>query len=144
MKKKLTLSIDPQLNRRIDLQAALAGKGHDRSSIVDALIVGHIEIPDDWQQFPDIPAQAPEPPDDKAPGRHREKTTYYVTVKAARTLGLHAQLAETSRSRVVEALIEDHITPWDIYDPREKFLSTRRRDRQTEVGPISPAAAAGE
>jgi hypothetical protein len=141
-KKKLTLSIDPRLNQRLDFQAAVAGKGHDRSSIVDALITGHIRLPDDWQDFPDTLSATPEPPDDKAAGRHREKTTFYVSVKAARVLGLHSQLAETNRSRVVEALIEDHVTPWDVYDPREKYLSTRRKDRPSEVGLINSSVPA--
>jgi hypothetical protein len=140
-KKKLTLSIDPALNRRLDFQAAVDGKGHDRSSIVDALVVAHIRLPDDWQDFPDAPDATPEPPDDKASPHRREKTTFYLGVKAARMLGLHAQLAEKSRSRVVEALIEDHVTPWDVYDPREKFLSSYRKDRRSEAAEISLAVA---
>lgn len=140
MKKKLTLSIDPMLNRRLDLQAALAGKGCDRSSIVDGLILGHIQLPVDWQDFPDTGPITPEPPDDKASPRQREKTTFYVTVKAARVLGLHSQLAETNRSRVVEALIETHVPPWDVYDPREKYLSSYRKGRQSEVAQISSTA----
>src|SRR5262245_11051448 len=99
-KKKLTLCIEPRLNQRLDIQAAVAGKGHDRSSIVDALITGFIRLPDDWQDFPDTPSAMPEPADDKASPRRREKTTFYVSVKAARMLGLHAQLAETNRSRI--------------------------------------------
>jgi hypothetical protein len=137
MKRKLTLSIDPELNRRLDIQAAVAGKGHDRSSIVDALITGHIELPDDWHQFPDMPSATVEPPDDKASGRKREKTTFYLSVKAARMLGLHSQLADTNRSRVVEALIEDHVPLWGVYDQRKSFVSARRIGRQTEAAPIS-------
>lgn len=140
-KKKLTLSIDPELNRRLDFQAAIHGKGHDRSSIVDALIVGNIQLPDDWQDFPDMPSATPESEDDKASPRRREKTTFYVSVKAARMLGLHAQLAEKNRSRIVEALIEDHIPPWDVYDPRKSFVSTRRIGRQGESASISSAVA---
>lgn len=130
MKKKLTLSIDPELNRRLDIQAAVAGKGHDRSSIVDGLIVGNIRLPDDWQDFPDNESATPEPPDDKPSARRRDKTTFYVSVKAARMLGLHSQLAETNRSRIVEALIEDHIPEWGVYDQRKSFVSTRRTDRR--------------
>jgi hypothetical protein len=140
-KKKLTLSIDPRLNQRLDIQAAVSGKGHDRSSIVDALITGHIRLPDDWQQFPDIPAATPEPPDASPSGCRRDKTTFHLSVKAARILGLHSQLAETTRSRVVEALIEEHVTPWDVYDPREKHLSTRRKDRRSEATEVNLAAA---
>jgi hypothetical protein len=138
MKKKLTLSIDPELNRRLDIQAVLAGKGHDRSSIVDALITGHVRLPDNWCQLPDMPSVALEPPDDKASGRKREKTTFYLSVRAARMLGLHSQLSETNRSRVVEALIEDHVPMWAAYDQRKSFVSAKRRDRRTEGVEISP------
>jgi hypothetical protein len=141
MKKKLTLSIDPALNQRLDIQAAVAGKGHDRSSIVDALILGHIRLPDDWQDFPDTDSATPEPPEDKASGRRREKTTFYVSVKAARMLGLHSQLAETNRSRVVEALIDEHVPLWGVYDQRKSFVSTRRNGRQSEAEVISAAVA---
>jgi hypothetical protein len=140
-KKKLTLSIDPELNRRLDYQAAFAGKGHDRSSIVDALIAGHIELPADWQDFPDTASATPDPTDDKASPRRREKTTFYVSVKAARMLGLHAQLTETNRSRVVEALIADHLPEWAVYDQRKSFVSTRRNGRQSEAEAISPNTA---
>lgn len=142
MKKKLTLSIDPELNRRLDIQAAVAGKGHDRSSIVDGLITGHIRLPDDWQAFPTDESATPEPTDDKASGRRREKTTFYVSVKAARMLGLHSQLAETNRSRVVEALIEEHVPQWDVYDRRKSFVSTRRNDRRSEASEIRDTAGA--
>jgi hypothetical protein len=142
MKKKLTLSIDPALNQRLDFQAAVSGKGHDRSSIVDALILGHIRLPDDWQDFPDTDGATPEPADDKASLRQKEKTTFYLSVKAARMLGLHAQLAEAHRSRVVESLIEEHIPPWAVYDPRRSFVSTRRIGRQGEAEAINPSVAA--
>jgi hypothetical protein len=143
-KKKLTLSIEPRLNQRLDFQAAVAGKGHDRSSIVDALITGHIQLPDDWQDFPDTTSAMPEPPDDKASPRQREKTTFYLSVKAARMLGLHSQLAEKNRSRVVEALIEDHITPWGVYDTGKfsvRVLPSVRRSESSEAN-LNVAAAA--
>jgi hypothetical protein len=142
MKKKLTLSIDPELNRRLDIQAAVAGKGHDRSSIVDALILGHIRLPDDWQDFTDSDATTPEPTDDKPSARQREKTTFYLTAKAARMLGLHSQLSETNRSRVVEALIDEHVPQWDVYDRRKSFVSTRRSDRREAGGEIRDTASA--
>jgi hypothetical protein len=141
MKKKLTLSIDPELNQRLDFQAAVAGKGHDRSSIVDALVERHIQLPDDWQHFPDVESTASEQPDDKASGRQREKTTFYLSVRAAKILGLHSQLTETNRSRVVESLIEAHVTPWKIYDPREFKAPARRNGRQGEEVSISSSGA---
>jgi hypothetical protein len=141
-KKKLTLSIEPSLNRRIDIEAAVRGKGHDRSSIVEGLINRHICLPDDWREFPDNDARTPRPADGKASPRQREKTTFYVSTMAARLLGLHAQLTEEDRSSVVERLIAEHVTPWDVYDPRECHLTTRRKGRQSEAAEInSPAHA---
>jgi hypothetical protein len=142
MKKKLTLSIDPDLNRRLDIQAAVAGKGHDRSSIVDGLITGHIQLPDDWQDFPDSESSASELTEALSAPRQREKTTFYVSIKAARMLGLHSQLTDATRSRVVEMLIATHVTPWGVYDQREKFVSTRRNDRRSAGDAIRDTAEA--
>jgi hypothetical protein len=142
MKKKLTLSIEPRLNLRLDIQAAVSGKGHDRSSIVDALILSHIKLPDDWQDFPDAEPGTPELPEDKSSPRQREKTTVYVSAKASRMLGLHAQLAETNRSRVVEALIDTHVPVWAVYDQREYKAPARRSDRRSEGDAISSPALA--
>jgi hypothetical protein len=140
-KKKLTLSIEPRLNQRLDIEAAVKGKGHDRSSIVDGLILGHVQLPDDWDQFPDAPAETPEPAEAKASRRPTDKTTFYVSVKAARVLGLHSQLAEKNRSRIVQALIEDHVPPWAVYDSREFNRPARRTDRQSRASLISETAA---
>jgi hypothetical protein len=140
--KKLTLSIDPSLNRRIDIEAAVRGKGNNRSSIVEGLIVRHISLPDDWREFPGNEGQTPRPADGKASPRQREKTTFYVSIMAARLLGLHAQLTEEDRSSIVERLITENITPWDVFDPRESFVSTRRKGRQGEGTEINPPALA--
>jgi hypothetical protein len=140
-KKKLTLSIEPRLNQRLDIEAAIKGKGHDRSSIVDSLILGHIQLPDDWDQFLDGGHETPEPTDVKASGRKVEKTTFYVSIKAYRTLGLHSQETEKNRSRIVEALIEDHVPPWAVYDSREYKTPARRSDRQSREAPISDSVA---
>ena len=51
-KKKLTLTIAEDLNCRLDFDAIIKGKGHDRSSIVDALVSRWIELPEDWRQSP--------------------------------------------------------------------------------------------
>ncbi len=142
MKKKLTLSIEPRLNLRLDIQAAVAGKGHDRSSIVDALILGNIKLPDDWQDFPDAESATVEPPDAESSKRQRQKTTVYVSIKAARMLGLHAQLTESNRSRVVEALIDAHIPIWAVYDQREYKTPARRSDRRSEGDSIRDTAQA--
>ena len=140
-KKKLTLSIDPVLNQRLDFEAARAGKGHDRSSIVDALIIEHIHLPDDWRGFPDMAPAAPERTDDKPSSRQREKTTFYLSAMASRLLGLHSHIVEADRSSIVERLIREHVTPWDIYDPREKFLSSYSKGRQKGADSISPTVA---
>lgn len=141
-KKKLTLSIDTALNRRLDFEAAVRGKGHDRSSIVDALINQHICLPADLLQFPDEAAVTPQRTEDKTVTRQREKTTFYFSPMAARLLGLHAQLAEADRSEIVERLIGDHVPPWDVYDPRESYVATRRKSRQSEEGLISSSVEA--
>ena len=140
-KKKLTLSIDPALNQRLDFEAARAGKGHDRSSIVDALIIEHVHLPDDWRGFPDMPSATPEQAEDKPSPRQREKTTFYLSAMASRLLGLHSHIVEADRSSIVERLIREHVTPWDLYDPREKFVTSRRNGRQSEAASISPTAA---
>ena len=88
---------------------------------MDGLITGHIHLPDDWQDFPDAASATPEPADDKASARQRHKTTFYVSIRAARMLGLHSQLAEMNRSRVVEAPIEEHIAPWGRLRSAEVF-----------------------
>jgi hypothetical protein len=56
---------------------------------------------------------------------------------AARILGLHAQLAERDKSSVVESLIEEHVTPWDVYDPRECFTTSRSKGRQSKAAEIN-------
>ena len=140
-KKKLTLSIDAELNRRLDLQATFSGKGHDRSSIVDALVVEHIQLPDDWKHHLAPASASPDRTDDKPSPRQREKTTFYLSAQAALILGLHAQLTEADRSSIVEGLIRDHVTPWDLYDPREKYLTSRSKGRQSGADSISPPIA---
>lgn len=140
-KKKLTLSIETALNRRLDFEAAVRGKGHDRSSIVEALISGHISLPADWQQFAVEGEATPQRTADKAPARQREKTTFYFSPMAARLLGLHAQLAEADRSEIVERLIREHVAPWDVYDPRDSYVASRRKSRQSEEAEISSSVA---
>lgn len=142
MKKKLTLSIETRLNLRLDIQAAIAGKGHDRSSIVDALILGHIKLPDDWQEFTDSESATPEQTDDKSSPLQREKTTFYVSARAARMLGIHSHLADTNRSRVVEALIDKHVPVWAVYDQREFNKPARRSDRRSAGDAIRDTAEA--
>jgi hypothetical protein len=141
-KKKLTLSINTSLNQRLDFEAAVKGKGHDRSSIVEALIVRHICLPDDWQDFPDDGGDTPRRAADKPSVRHREKVTFYFSPKAARLLGLHAQLTEADRSDVVERLIDENVTPWLVYDSRKFHVRTRPKDRQSEEAEINPPVAA--
>src|SRR5580658_8947202 len=94
-KSKLTLSIDPALNQRLDFQAARDGKGHDRSSIVDALIDQHVKLPDDMQDFfRDVPetqrsdakSSRRQPPE----AVNRDKTTFYLSNLVAKRLGHYA------------------------------------------------------
>jgi hypothetical protein len=146
-KSKLTLSIDPGLNQRLDFQAARDGKGHDRSSIVEGLIDTHIKLPDDMDDFfDDVPETRA--PDDKSSRRQaaetvtRNKTTFYLSPKVAKRLSLYAVWTKKDRSSIVEGLIRDHVTQWDIYDPRESYLTTRRKDRQSGASPISSSEQA--
>jgi hypothetical protein len=140
--KKLTLSIEQGLNRRLDIQAALDGKGHDRSSILDGLVKQHIERPDDVTAFM-VDAPKPQATEVKASGSQpvatvtRSKTTYYLSFESDRVLRLHALLTRQDLSPIVEGLIRAHVTPWDIYDPREFHLTSRRKDRQGGARPIS-------
>jgi hypothetical protein len=140
-KTKLTLVIGEKLNQRLDLQAAIGGKGHDRSSLVEGLIDAHIRLPHAVDAILTEPAEA------KASGRQptedgtRGKTTFYLAPSTARRLQLHATWTGEDRSEAVERLIREHIPPWDVYDPRKSFVSTRRNGRQSEAEVISSAAA---
>jgi hypothetical protein len=147
-KSKLTLSIASDLSQRLDFQAARDGKGHDRSSILEDLIKDHVPLPDDLAAFL-VGARQAGPTDDKASRRQsprpvaRGKTTFYLSVEFARRLSLHAVLTGEDRSSIVEGLIRDNFTPWNIYDPRESHLSTRRKSRQSDSAEInSPVADA--
>jgi hypothetical protein len=140
-KTKLTLVIGEKLNQRLDLQAAIGGKGHDRSSIVEGLINAHIRLPDAVDDILSEPAEA------KASGRQpardgtRGKTTFYLSPSTARRLQLHATWTGEDRSEAVERLIREHVPPWDVYDPRKSFVSARPKGRQSDAAPISPDAA---
>jgi hypothetical protein len=146
-KSKLTLSIDPGLNQRLDFQAARDGKGHDRSSIVDALIDQYVKLPGDVQDFfldapetrrSDAKSSRRQPPE----AVNRDKTTFYLSHLVAKRLGHYAVWLGKDRSSIVEALIRDHVTPWDLYDPRESHLTTRRKDRQGREAQINSSAGA--
>jgi hypothetical protein len=146
-KKKLTLSIESSLIRRLDIEAAKEGKGHDRSSIVGALVEGHIILPDEVGDFFDESSTPAQQPDGKASERqptnptNREKTTLYLSVKSARRLGLHATWTGEDRSSAVERLIREHIPSWKIYDPEDSYLTTRRKDRQGGAPSVRDSAA---
>jgi hypothetical protein len=152
-KKKLTLSIARELNQRLDFEAALKGKGTDRSSLVDALLNERICLPADWTDFAVTSPETPCPPEAKPsrkPGDSdatREKTTFYISGKAAMLLSLWASLTQTDRSAVVEGLIRDHVTPWQAYDPRTHHTAAYRRssgrvvteDRRDHADEVSQA-----
>src|SRR5271163_4862262 len=94
-KSKLTLSIEPGLNQRLDYQAARDGKGHDRSSIVEALIDRHIKLPGDVRDF-FLDAPETQHTDAKSSRRQpaeavtRDKTTFYLSPMMAKRLGHYA------------------------------------------------------
>jgi hypothetical protein len=121
-KKKLTLTIAENLNRRLDFEAINKGKDHDRSSIVDALVDQWIKLPEDWQKVPfpePEPSQHPtaKPVSGQQPEAvKRLKTTFYVSPMTDRLIGLHAKLTGEDRSSAVERLIGEHIAPWGMYD----------------------------
>jgi hypothetical protein len=140
-KSKLTLVIGEKLNQRVDLEAAIRGKGHDRSSIVEALVDAHIRLPHAVDAILTQPAEARACTRQPSEDGTRSKTTFYLSASAARRLQLHMTWTGEDRSEAVERLIREHITPWDVYDPREKFLSTRRIGRQSEAPQISSDVA---
>jgi hypothetical protein len=157
--KKLTLSIDPELNRLLDFQAALNGKGSDRSHLLDDLVMNHIEHPDDWDSLV-ASVKDSQPTGVKASGSQGSKTTYYLSVEAEVRLRVHKMKTREDLSTTVANLIRDHIPHWGIfdtvkerlYDPTEKALydlSTQKpislsdKDRlKRALKVISPAAEA--
>jgi hypothetical protein len=139
-KTKLTLVIGEGLNRRLDYQAARDGKGHDRSSIVEALVEAHISLPEAVDAILTQPAEAVASARQPSADGARSKTTFYLSPSAARRLQLHATWKGEDRSEAVERLIRDHVTPWDVYDPRKSYVSARRIGRQSEATQISPDA----
>ena len=146
-KTKVTLLIPEKLNQRLDFQAAVDGKGSDRSSILEALIEAHISLPHSTSDLLDGCPETSEPAEAKPGGRQptrdatRSKTTFYLTPKTASRLKIHADWTGEDRSSTAERLIREHITPWDVYDPREKFLSSRRSDRRSVVDQLSATVA---
>jgi hypothetical protein len=137
-KVKLTLVIADKLSQRLDIQAAVAGKGHDRSSIVEALVNAHISLPEAVDAILTRPMEAKPSGDQAAEDEKRSKMTFYLSPSTARRLQLHATWSGEDRSEAVERLIREHITPWDVYDPREYYRPARRRDRPSEAPQISP------
>src|SRR5262245_41438945 len=101
-KTKLTLVIGEKLNQRVDLEAAIRGKGHDRSSIVEALVDAHIRLPEAVDAILSQPAETKastrQPSEDGA----RSKTTFYLSASAARRLQLHMTWTGEDRSEAVE------------------------------------------
>jgi hypothetical protein len=133
-KKKLTLSIEMDLTRRLDFEAALRGKGHDRSSIVGDLVDRHIALPADWKPLAVEVETLPEWMAAKAPARQRDKATFYFSPMTAMQLSLYARRLGFDQSDIVEGLIRAYVTPWDIYDPRTHHTSanpTNRRKKGT-------------
>jgi hypothetical protein len=131
--KKLTLSIDPGLNQRLDFQVAKDGKGSDRSSLLDGLVKAHIQRPDDVSALM-VDAPKSQPTDAKTSRRQppatadKSKTTYYLSVEADRLLRLRSLMTGDDLSTIVSGLIADHVAPWDIYD---------RRTHHTSANPVS-------
>lgn len=147
-KNKLTLVIGARLNQRLDFQAAINRlnpdglvKGDDRSSIVEGLVNAYISLPES------VDAILTRPAEDMPSGGHhtedgpREKTTFYLSPAAARRLQLHATWTGEDRSMTVERLIRSWVTPWDFYDPREKFVSSRRKESARASDGVNPSAA---
>jgi hypothetical protein len=132
-KKKLTLSIETDLTRRLDFEAALRGKGHDRSSIVGDLVDLHIDLPADWKPLAVEVETIPEWMAAKMPARQRDKATFYFSPMTAMRLGLYARRLGFDQSDVVEGLIRKYITPWDIYDPRTHHTSANPTNRRRKV-----------
>jgi hypothetical protein len=147
-KTKLTLVIGEKLNRRLDFQAAI--RGADRSAILAALIDDLICLPQDVDVLLACCARPSCPPDvvaSRADGERdgrRIKTTFYLPDMTAARLKLHADSTGEDRSTTAERLIRDNVAPWEFYDPREKFLSSYRKDRQSQAPSMNPAAAAGD
>lgn len=145
-KIKVTLLIPEKLNQRLDFQAAVDGKGSDRSSILQGLIEAHISLPDGIGDLLEGCTGAAEAAEAKPSGRQptrdatRSKTTFYLSPRTARRIKLHADWTGEDRSSAAERLIREHITPWDVYDPREKFVSARRTDRRSVADQLSPNA----
>jgi hypothetical protein len=149
-KSKLTLSIAAALNQRLDFEAAIKGKGHDRSSIVEALISEHVKLPENVDQLLDSSPEMQEAQDAKTSGRQpteavtRGKTTFYFSPTAARRLRLHSLSTGQDCSSIVEGLIRDHVAPWKTYDESKMFVSARPRDRRRNEpqlnSPVSEAA----
>lgn len=141
-KTKLTLVIADALNQRLDFEAAVRGKGHDRSSIVEDLVRAHICLPEAVGEILTRPMDVKSSGGQPTEGGKRSKVTFYLTDETARRLALHMTWTGEDRSEAVERLIREFITPWDVYDPRKSFVSTRRIGRQSEGEAISSTAAA--
>jgi hypothetical protein len=135
-KKKLTLSIVPDLSQRLDFEAAVTGK--DRSSIVNDLILNHIALPKDWTDLDTLcPTDAIASPRQPTPAAKRGKTTFYVEAKASMILGVHAGLTGIDRGDVVGRLIRDHVTPWKTYDETKHHLSAFPSIRRKHAAQIT-------
>src|SRR5271163_1985235 len=122
--KKLTLSVDPGLNQRLDIQAALGGKGSDRSTILDGLVKAHIKRPEDMDALmadapKSEPAEAMASRGQAAPNVDKSKTTYYLSVESDRLLRLRSLMTGNDLSTIVSGLIREHITPWTVFNPAE-------------------------
>jgi hypothetical protein len=148
--KKLTLSIAPELNRLLDIQAALDGKGSDRSSLLDGLVKAHIKRPDDLDSLM-AGIQESQSAVVKASGSRSPKTTYYLSVEADTRLRFHKMTTREDLSKIVENLIRDNVTHWGaydtakqrVYDPSEHRLHKHSKGRQNEAFEVnSPDAEA--
>jgi hypothetical protein len=145
-KVKLQLSLSTALVRRLDYEAARRGPGLDRSALVEALVVEHVQLPAGWvvggggaEPPRAIESSAAERREGSESGRY--KTTLHLTVLTARSLGVYSAWFGLDRGDVVDQLIREHVTPWDLYDPRESYLTSRRKDRRTGDAQLSVSGA---
>ena len=145
-KVKLQLSVEGALVRRVDYDLARRGPGLDRSGLVESLVNEHLSIPvgliaggDGLDSPLAIESSAAVRPADGQLERY--KTTLHLSASAARRLGVYAAWNRLDRGDVVSALIREHITPWETYDPRESYLTSRRKDRRNGDAQLSVSGA---
>ena len=128
MNLKLTIQLPPDLRTRLAIEAAITGRSN--SAVVAELVDGHLELPDDLQQFAASLEKPSTDHDAKASERHGKNTSLYLPALTSLRLHFHMLKTGEDRKSTIIRLVGQHIAPWATYDPRVSYVRDREHGRR--------------